>query len=91
MTDAEVTGSSLHVMPRPATTSAWSSKATDIVANLALGFHIWHGFYSAFQTLGANHPRYNNLRRDLAIAIAAAITIGNLSFPISVQLGIVTL
>jgi succinate dehydrogenase / fumarate reductase cytochrome b subunit len=62
-----------------------------IVANLALGFHIWHGFNSAFQTLGANHPRYNNLRRDLAIAIAAAITIGNLSFPLAVQLGIVTL
>jgi succinate dehydrogenase / fumarate reductase cytochrome b subunit len=62
-----------------------------IVGNIALGFHIFHGIYSAFQTLGANHPRYNHYRRDAAIAISAAITIGNLSFPISVLAGIVTL
>ena len=24
----------------------------------ALGFHLWHGFESAFQTLGLNHPKY---------------------------------
>jgi succinate dehydrogenase / fumarate reductase cytochrome b subunit len=62
-----------------------------IVGNVALGFHIFHGIYSAFQTLGANHPRYNSYRRDAAIAISAAITIGNLSFPISVLAGLVTL
>ena len=62
-----------------------------IVGNVALGFHIFHGIFSAFQTLGANHPRYNTYRRDAAIAISAAITIGNLSFPISVLAGIVTL
>jgi succinate dehydrogenase / fumarate reductase cytochrome b subunit len=27
----------------------------------ALGFHLWHGFVSAFQTLGLNHPKYNGL------------------------------
>jgi succinate dehydrogenase / fumarate reductase cytochrome b subunit len=27
----------------------------------ALGFHLWHGFISAFQTLGLNHPKYNGL------------------------------
>jgi succinate dehydrogenase / fumarate reductase cytochrome b subunit len=62
-----------------------------IVGNLALGFHIFHGVYSAFQTLGANHPRYNSYRRDLAIALCAAITIGNLSFPIAVLAGFITL
>ena len=62
-----------------------------IAGNLALGFHIFHGIFSTFQTLGANHPRYNSYRRDAAIAISAAITIGNLSFPISVLTGIVTL
>lgn len=25
----------------------------------ALGFHLWHGFESAFQTLGLNHLKYN--------------------------------
>lgn len=65
--------------------------AVYIAGNLALGFHIFHGIYSAFQSLGANHPRYNKYRRDLAIALSAAITIGNLSFPISVLAGVVTL
>ena len=62
-----------------------------IAGNLALGFHIFHGIYSAFQTVGANHPRYNTYRRDLAIAICAVITIGNLSFPIAVLAGFITL
>jgi succinate dehydrogenase / fumarate reductase cytochrome b subunit len=62
-----------------------------MVGMVALGLHIYHGIYSAFQTMGANHPRYNSFRRDLAIAISAAITVGNLSFPISVLAGFVTL
>lgn len=65
--------------------------AVYIVGNLALGFHLFHGIYSAFQTMGINHPRYNSYRRDAAVAISAAITIGNLSFPISVLAGLVTL
>ena len=65
--------------------------AVYIVGNLALGFHIFHGIYSAFQTLGINFPRFNPYRRDLAIALTAIITIGNLSFPISVLAGLVTL
>jgi succinate dehydrogenase / fumarate reductase cytochrome b subunit len=62
-----------------------------IVGNLALGFHLFHGVYSAFQSLGINHPRFNERRRDLAIAICALITVGNLSFPISVLAGLVKL
>jgi succinate dehydrogenase / fumarate reductase cytochrome b subunit len=62
-----------------------------IAGNIALGFHIFHGIFSALQTLGANHPRYNSYRRDLAIAISAAVTLGNLSFPITVLAGFVTL
>ncbi len=61
-----------------------------IAGNVALGFHIFHGIYSAFQTLGANHPRINSYRRDLAVGIAAVITLGNLSFPITVLTGIVS-
>ncbi|MBT8453985.1 MAG: succinate dehydrogenase cytochrome b subunit [Deltaproteobacteria bacterium] len=61
-----------------------------IVGNIALGFHLFHGIFSATQTLGANHPRFNSYRRDAAVAISAAITLGNLSFPISVLAGFVT-
>ncbi|MCE2731816.1 MAG: succinate dehydrogenase cytochrome b subunit [Flammeovirgaceae bacterium] len=27
----------------------------------AVGFHLWHGFASSFQTLGLNHPKYNGI------------------------------
>ena len=60
-----------------------------IVGNVALGIHLFHGGWSMFQSLGINSPRYNGLRRWIAGGIAAAITIVNVSFPVSVQLGIV--
>ncbi len=28
---------------------------------IGVGFHLWHGFISAFQTLGLNHLKYNGL------------------------------
>ena len=30
-----------------------------VLAMLALGFHLWHGFTSAFQSLGLNNPKFN--------------------------------
>jgi succinate dehydrogenase / fumarate reductase, cytochrome b subunit len=30
-----------------------------VFSMLMLGFHLWHGFISSFQTLGLNHPKYN--------------------------------
>jgi succinate dehydrogenase / fumarate reductase cytochrome b subunit len=32
--------------------------AVYVLSMIVLGFHLWHGFQSAFQTLGINHPRY---------------------------------
>ncbi len=60
-----------------------------IVANIALGIHLFHGAWSMFQSMGINSPRYNGIRRWIAGGIAVAITVVNVSFPISVQLGIV--
>ncbi len=31
-----------------------------VLAMIALGFHLWHGFASAFQSLGLNNPKFNN-------------------------------
>ena len=53
-----------------------------IVANLALGVHLWHGAWSLFQSLGWNRPRFNKWRSWFAWGFAAAIVVGNLSFPI---------
>jgi succinate dehydrogenase / fumarate reductase cytochrome b subunit len=38
------------------------------VAMLALGLHLSHGFWSIFQSLGLNHPKYNRLFRVLGWA-----------------------
>jgi succinate dehydrogenase cytochrome b subunit len=54
-------------------------------AMLALGFHLYHGAWSMFQSMGINNPRINKARRGFAIAFAAVIVIGNLMFPIAVQ------
>lgn len=61
-----------------------------IIANLALGLHIYHGAWSMFQSLGVNNPRINPARRAFATAFAALIVIGNISFPIAVVTGIVS-
>lgn len=61
-----------------------------IVANLALGLHILHGVWSLFQSIGANNAVYNRWRRYLAWGFTAVIVLGNLSFPIAVQFGIIS-
>ena len=61
-----------------------------IVANIALALHIFHGAWSMFQSLGINNPRYNHLRRGLAATLAGLILIGNLSFPLLTQTGLIS-
>ncbi len=59
-----------------------------VIANLALGLHIYHGTWSLFQSLGWSHPRFNRWRRWLAAGLTLAVVAINLSFPIAVQVGI---
>jgi len=59
-----------------------------IVANVALGFHLFHGTWSLFQSMGWNNPRFNRWRKGLAMGIAGAIVVGNCSFPIAVLAGV---
>ena len=55
-------------------------------AMIALAFHLYHGTWSMFQSMGLTNPRYNSLRRRFAQGFALVILVGNLSFPIAVQL-----
>jgi succinate dehydrogenase / fumarate reductase cytochrome b subunit len=68
--------------------NVWVS-AFYILGNVALGFHLYHGLWSMFQSLGLNNPKFNAWRRHFATAFAVLITAGNLSFPIAVLAGIV--
>jgi len=60
-----------------------------IVANIALGIHLFHGAWSLFQSMGWSNPRFNRWRRSFATAFAAVIVVGNVSFPVAVLAGIV--
>lgn len=60
-----------------------------IVANLALGTHLFHGTWSLFQSMGWNNPRFGRLRRPLAVTVATVVVVGNVSFPVAVLAGIV--
>jgi succinate dehydrogenase / fumarate reductase cytochrome b subunit len=59
-----------------------------IVANLALGIHIFHGAWSMFQSLGLNNPRYNAWRRFFAVGFAGIITTGNVAIPLLITAGV---
>ncbi|RYE56525.1 MAG: succinate dehydrogenase cytochrome b subunit [Sphingobacteriales bacterium] len=56
------------------------------VGLLALGFHLWHGFFSAIRTLGLYHPKYVRLMRVVGWTYTIAITLGFMSMPIYVYL-----
>ncbi|GIU84270.1 MAG: hypothetical protein KatS3mg008_1045 [Acidimicrobiales bacterium] len=60
-----------------------------VVANVLLSIHIYHGAWSIFQSLGASNPRFDHLRRWFAGVFAAVILVGNVSFPVAVQLGLI--
>jgi succinate dehydrogenase / fumarate reductase cytochrome b subunit len=67
------------------------SAAIYAIANVALGFHLYHGVWSLFQSIGWHHPSFNRWRRLLAYAVTAFVVVGNLSFPIAVQTGLLEL
>lgn len=52
------------------------------IGSLLLGYHVWHGFKSGFQTLGANHPRFTPAIHFLGVVFAVVVAVGFASFPI---------
>ena len=61
-----------------------------IVANVALAIHLFHGAWSMFQSLGLNNPKWNAWRKGFAMGFAAFIGVVNLSFPIGVLTGVIS-
>lgn len=60
-----------------------------LLANVALGVHLYHGTWSLFQSIGWSSPRFNAWRRALATGLATVVVVGNVSFPVAVLAGIV--
>src|SRR5687767_12027838 len=67
----------------------WWVSAIYIIANLALGLHLYHGVWSMFSSVGVTQARFDNLQRTFATVFAVLITAANISFPLAVLTGFV--
>ncbi|AOT62337.1 succinate dehydrogenase [Streptomyces fradiae ATCC 10745 = DSM 40063] len=73
-----------------ATFSTWYGNVIYIVAMLAVGLHVRHGFWSAAQTLGAGSARRDRALKGAANALALALTAGFVAVPVAVMTGVVS-
>ncbi len=55
-----------------------------VLSMLALSFHLLHGFQSAFQTLGVNHPSYSPIIQFIGRAFAILVPLGFAAIPLYV-------
>jgi succinate dehydrogenase / fumarate reductase cytochrome b subunit len=53
-----------------------------VVSMVVIAFHLWHGFQSAFQTLGWNHGRSSKIIRFLGKVYAVVVPAGFAIIPI---------
>ncbi len=58
-----------------------------VIAVLLLGFHLNHGFQSAFQTFGWNHKKYFPLIQKIGTVYAIIMALGFASMPLYFLLG----
>lgn len=53
-----------------------------VLGMIGLGFHLWHGFASAFQTLGLNHKKYTPIISGVGKIFSVVIAIAYAIIPI---------
>lgn len=57
---------------------------TYVIGLVALAIHLWHGFQSAFQTLGLNHHLYTPVIKVIGLLYAILIPLGFATMPVYV-------
>ncbi|MFP4477602.1 MAG: succinate dehydrogenase cytochrome b subunit [Desulfatibacillaceae bacterium] len=55
-----------------------------VVSMVIVAFHVTHGFWSAFQTLGLNHPKYMPAIEKLSLLFGLIVALGYGSLPVVV-------
>ncbi len=58
-----------------------------ILGVLSLGYHLLHGFHSAFQTLGLNNKKYSPIIKKAGMAFSIIISVVFAAMPLSMYLG----
>ncbi|MGW6007676.1 succinate dehydrogenase [Streptomyces sp. NPDC055210] len=72
------------------TFSTWYGNVIYIVAMLALGLHVQHGFWSAAQTLGVGSRTRDRAFKTIANVLAVVLTAGFVAVPVGVMTGVVS-
>jgi succinate dehydrogenase / fumarate reductase cytochrome b subunit len=67
----------------------WPVSLFYIIAMIMLCYHLYHGLWSMFQTLGISHPVYTPILRELAKIVAILIAAGNISIPVAILAGFI--
>lgn len=67
----------------------WWVSAWYIFALILLGFHLRHGLWSMFQSVGIARPEHLAALKAAALVVAVVIILGYISIPVSVLLGLV--
>jgi len=53
-----------------------------VICMVVVGFHLWHGFWSSFQTLGLDHKRYTPLIKSVGYVYSIGMSVGFAIIPI---------
>ncbi len=65
----------------------WPVSIFYIIAMIMLCYHLYHGLWSMFQSLGFSHPVYTPWLQRFAKLFAILIAAGNISIPVAVLAG----
>ncbi len=68
----------------------WPVSLFYIIAMVALAFHLWHGVWSMFQTLGLINPKSDKIIHRFAAIATLALVIGFISIPMAVLTGLIS-
>jgi succinate dehydrogenase / fumarate reductase, cytochrome b subunit len=58
-----------------------------VLGCISLAYHLLHGFESAFQTLGVNHPKYTPFIKVIGVGFSILIPLIFAAMPVSMYLG----
>ena len=67
----------------------WPVSLFYIIAMIMLCYHLYHGLWSMFQSLGISHPVYTPWIKLFAKIFAVLIAIGNISIPVAILAGFI--
>jgi succinate dehydrogenase / fumarate reductase cytochrome b subunit len=60
-----------------------------VLAQISLAYHLMHGFQSAFQTLGLNHPKYTPVIKAVGLWFSILISLLFAAMPLAMYFGLV--